>query len=311
MRSNNRNEAITHLAMPERRIPVLIDSSPERADGFVPSISWSNKPVTPVRCLDVSFVDGMGNPGKRKEIEKEHGAVSAAEWNRLRELLDLKDRLDAGDWSPVITGLNEARAAMNPVAALMDRWSPEGWHIEEADSDAGKLTFRSASNGGRVEFDIKIFPLSNQPSSRKPPSPQLKSDSSQRQPNLSKARLTFEFAGKRESAVFALAEAFTSGLSKTKFVVWWHVAARKFVPGLYCPDIVTALYALAMWSSGTAGGWAICQNPKCGKDYPRSRAKQRYCSHKCQVAAAMRRMRDKQKQKSKAKSKAPRRAGRK
>jgi hypothetical protein len=82
-------------------------------------------------------------------------------------------------------------------------------------------------------------------------------------------------------------------MSKARFVVWWSDAGKKLVPGLYCPDIVTALYALAMWSSGTAGGWAICQ--KCGNDYPRSRAKQRYCSHKCQVAAAMQRFRDKAK----------------
>jgi len=58
---------------------------------------------------------------------------------------------------------------------------------------------------------------------------------------------------------------------------------------------MTALYALAMWSSGTAGGWAICQNPRCKKDYPRRRVKQCYCSHKCQVAAAMQRMRNKAK----------------
>jgi hypothetical protein len=101
-----------------------------------------------------------------------------------------------------------------------------------------------------------------------------------------------EISAEVKTAVLALSGAFTEGLSKTRFVVWWSDIGKKFVPGLYCPDIVTALYALAMWSSGTAGGWAICQ--KCGKDYPRSRAKQRYCSHKCQVAAAMRRMRDKE-----------------
>ena len=76
-------------------------------------------------------------------------------------------------------------------------------------------------------------------------------------------------------------------------MVWWSDAGKKLVPGLYCPDIVTALYALAMWSKGTAGGWAICQ--KCGEDFPRSRAKQLYCSHRCQVAAAMKRMRSNRK----------------
>ena len=87
MGSNNNHEAITHLAMPVRQIPVLIDSSPEKAEGFVPSIIWSDKPVTSVRRLLPSFVEGLESPRKRKEIEKEHGVIDSVEWNRLRELL--------------------------------------------------------------------------------------------------------------------------------------------------------------------------------------------------------------------------------
>lgn len=44
--------------------------------------------------------------GARKVIltgEEEHGTISATEWNRLRELLSLIDRVNAGDWSPVTT----------------------------------------------------------------------------------------------------------------------------------------------------------------------------------------------------------------
>jgi hypothetical protein len=101
-------------------------------------------------------------------------------------------------------------------------------------------------------------------------------------------------SGEWKTVAFALSEAFTKGLSKTRFVVWWHKAAERFVPGLFCPDIVTALYALALWSTGTAGGWAICQ--KCRKDFARKRAKQLYCSPQCQTAAGMSRMRQKRRQ---------------
>ncbi len=111
-----------------------------------------------------------------------------------------------------------------------------------------------------------------------------------------------KISGVTKTAPFALSESFTAGLSKTRFVVWWSEVGKKLVPGLYCPDIVTALYALAMWSSGTAGGWAICQ--RCNKDYPRSRAKQLYCSHRCQVAQAMKRYRIKHGQQARSKSKA-------
>jgi len=43
VRRNNNNEAITNLAMPERRIPVLIDSSHQRADGFMPSMAFAER----------------------------------------------------------------------------------------------------------------------------------------------------------------------------------------------------------------------------------------------------------------------------
>lgn len=83
------------------------------------------------------------------------------------------------------------------------------------------------------------------------------------------------------------------GLLRTRFVVWWHKASRRFVPGLYCPDIVTALYALAIWSTGTAGGWAIC--PKCQRDFVRKHPNQIYCKPPCQASAGMMRLRRKRK----------------
>jgi len=39
-------------------------------------------------------------------------------------------------------------------------------------------------------------------------------------------------SGKVKTAALALSEAFTAGLSKTRFVVWWSDVAMKFVPGL-------------------------------------------------------------------------------
>jgi|GEM_PF-3364847 hypothetical protein len=312
MKSHNHNDAITHLAMPERQIPVLIDSAPEKAEGFVPSVVWSEKPVTSVRRLLPSFVEGLESPRKRKEIEKEHGAIDPAEWGRLREMLALKDRLNAGDWSPVIA-LNAD--ALAPLPALLDRLSPGGWFRED-EPGTGIIKLRSASGDVQGSLAIEIGKI-KRIELGKPPSAAPVAGTSVRKTALSahlglergrkNVARNLEFNGKIgvevRTAAFALSKAFTVGLSRTRFVVWWHDATKRFVPGLYCPDIVTALYALAMWSSGTAGGWAICQ--RCKKDYPRSRAKQRYCSHKCQVAAAMQRLRDKRKLKAESKPKVP------
>lgn len=306
MRRNNANETITHLAMPERQIPVLIDAAPPNAEGYVSSGAWGEKPATSVRRLLPSFVDDLRSPRSRGEIEKEHGSVSVAEWNGLREMMALIDRLNAGDWSPVI--YTNAAEKLKPLAALLDTRS-KGWLLVERGPD--KIVFKSAAEDGQSfkmvfgEPTVKNLVSGQQvsPTTLRSKSPESRDSSS---PDWSST-----VNGTYKTAVFALSEAFTAGLSKTRFVVWWSEVAKKLVPGLYCPDIVTALYALAMWSSGTAGGWAICQ--RCNRDYPRSRAKQLYCSHKCQVAAAMKRYRKNRKAaaklKSKAKAKSKKRTG--
>lgn len=289
MRSNNRNETITNLAMPERQIPVLIDATPEKAEGYVPSSGWSEKPQTTVRRLLPSFIEGLRKPGKRREIEKEHGTISATEWHRLRELLTLIDRVNAGDWSPIIT--SDVEDVLDEVLTPILQLSSGGWFVDADEQKKGRLILRAASgNGDSLEIDFGL-------GKRFVGGPRVQNAASRvkqvTNADSSYTELQTTITAHFETAAFALSEAFTAGLSRTRFVVWWSDVGKKLVPGLYCPDIVTALYALAMWSSGTTGGWAICQ--RCKKDYPRSRAKQRYCSHKCQVAAAMQRLRERAK----------------
>jgi len=295
MRTHNHNGPITHLAMPERRIPVLIDCGSKEAEGFVPSIIWSDKPMTSVRRLLPSLVEGLSNRCKQVELEKEYGAIDKAECDRIRDMLALKDRLNAGDWSPVLTPkLDEA---LNPLAATLDRVSPGGWFMEEDGSE--NWTFRSVSGDVRASISFNIAfetPWTTATLTEKSGSKTAARIDPGSLPTGNISEWSASVSGAIKSATFAFSEAFTAGLSKTRFVVWWHNAARKFVPGLYCPDFVTALYALAMWSTGTAGGWAVCQ--KCHSDFARKRAKQLYCSPQCQAAAGMSRLRRKRKQAS-------------
>jgi len=299
MKSNNNNEAITHLAMPERQIPVLIDSTPKKSEGFMPAIAGSDKSVTRVRRLSPSFVQGLASSQRRREIEKEHGTISATEWNRLRELLSLRDRLNAGERSPVIT--SNAKEALEYLPAQLDRLSPRGWF--KGKDESGKLTLKSASGDrpGSISLEIEFGKPTFTSLVERPPGRKAIPHVN---PVLERHGRTVKWSATINAVCktvpFALSETFTEGLSKTRFVVWWSEVGKKLVPGLYCPDIVTALYALAMWSSGTAGGWAICQ--KCNKDYPRRRAKQLYCSHKCQVAAGMQRYRKNLEKAAKSKS---------
>ena len=241
MKSNNNNEVITHLAMPERQIPVLIDSDRSKAEGFVPSSLWSNASLTGVmRLQPKAVIDALKNPEQRQRFQREHGTV----WNELLDLLALLERMNAGDYSPII------KTSESDVA-------------ERIEGDVLHITVKSTITG--------------------------------------------------KSLAFAISEAFTKGLSKVRFVVWWSVIAHKFIPGLYCRDTMTAIYASVLSAMGTPGGVGVCQ--KCKTPFIRSRSKQLYCSHKCQVAAGMRRYRKNLERAAKSKSrtttKSKKRAGRK
>jgi hypothetical protein len=86
-----------------------------------------------------------------------------------------------------------------------------------------------------------------------------------------------------------LTRAFTDGLERSRFVVWWAEPEQKFAPGIYCDDLVTALFALVLSRIGQPGGLGVCRH--CVQPFFRSRSKQRYCTYRCQTAAGMRRYR--------------------
>jgi hypothetical protein len=250
-------------------------------------------------------VKDLESPRRRKEIEKEHGAIGAGEWNRLRELLAFIDRLNAGDWSPIVT-TNVEEGSYDNLAQAIQALNPGGWLVDENESDAKILAYKSASGDGK-RLKIKIGELSEfslipvedtQPSSEPVVRPKAVS-----RHKVGGADSGITVSAEVTTAAFALAEAFTAGLSKTRFVVWWTDVGRKLVPGLYCSDILTALYASVLSTVGTPGGLAVCQ--RCGEHFIRSRAKQLYCNHKCQVAAAMKRHRGNLKRKAESASKAP------
>jgi hypothetical protein len=299
MRNNNNNKTITHLSMPERQIPVLIDAGSGPTEGFMPSILQTDEHLTRVRRVLPSFVHGLRSLQRRKEIEKEYGVIDSPEWDRLCELLALIDRMNHGDWSPTITP--NMKEALRPIATLLDRLSPDGWFRDQAELGSQILSFRGASDDSRLTIDIGE-PSITYPVGTPPHKSMLPAQSLIKQDGAAKWKIGVSVVG--QTAAHALSLAFTEGLRKTRFVIWWADLPKKLVPGLYCPDIVTALYASVLSTLGTPGGVGVCQRSECGAVFPRTRAKQRFCSHKCQVAAAMRRHRINLKHKADPESKA-------
>jgi predicted RNA-binding Zn ribbon-like protein len=96
MRSHNHNEAITHLAMPERAIPVLLKCEATKRDGFTAlhdvsptSVSVCRIPKTALR----SFLD----PQERKLFETKYGTVPERERDWVLYVLGLADALARRD----------------------------------------------------------------------------------------------------------------------------------------------------------------------------------------------------------------------
>jgi hypothetical protein len=96
--------------------------------------------------------------------------------------------------------------------------------------------------------------------------------------------------GIRQEPFRVLLEMLNAHLKQAHPVIWWSSARNKASLGLYCSDGVTALFALALARMGLPGGLGVCQ--RCGNPFLRSRRTQHYCSHRCQLAASMRRFRE-------------------
>jgi hypothetical protein len=97
-------------------------------------------------------------------------------------------------------------------------------------------------------------------------------------------------------------------LDRVRLVIWERKDGT-LAPGLFCPDVRSAFWILALWSAvGMKAGPRLC--PKCGRLFGQTRPDQEYCSLKCREAHRVQRWREQQKTrkstgKTKSRKKAP------
>lgn len=101
MRRVNSNEAITSMAMPEGRIPVIIPSSRRKQDGQVSFLPHKVRRV-PAIALKL-FLDAKG----RARFEKEYGMVSRADRVNLLFMLGMANAIANNSWKSVIKVIAE------------------------------------------------------------------------------------------------------------------------------------------------------------------------------------------------------------
>lgn len=70
-----------------------------------------------------------------------------------------------------------------------------------------------------------------------------------------------------------------SKVSQRVRLVLWYTPQRQLLPGLYCPDALSALYALAVTRIATGHSFGACL--ACGKPLIRWRTTKKTCSNKC------------------------------
>lgn len=92
----NNNEAITHLAMPERTIPVLLVCDKSKRDGFAALSDLSPESVSVWRISEAALRSFV-NPRDRKLFENKYGPVPERERQQLLYLLNLAEALSRHD----------------------------------------------------------------------------------------------------------------------------------------------------------------------------------------------------------------------
>lgn len=83
---------------------------------------------------------------------------------------------------------------------------------------------------------------------------------------------------------FELVRLLARGLKDVQLVLWWKEQGKDLValPGLRCPDALSALYTLALIRIAGGKGVGACLN--CGGAIVQSRGlRRRYCSNKCKM----------------------------
>jgi hypothetical protein len=94
MRHTNDNEALTHLGMPERTIPVLIPCERGARDGFTALGEPSN---TSVRRVGRKVLQEFLDETRRASVERKYGAVPRRDRERILYLLGLADAISRRD----------------------------------------------------------------------------------------------------------------------------------------------------------------------------------------------------------------------
>lgn len=96
-----------------------------------------------------------------------------------------------------------------------------------------------------------------------------------------------------------IASEITERLEKAQFVVWWRAETRQFAPGLYCPDLPTALAALLVSRIISPLNWATCARQGCDIQFIRIRRGQKFHDPRCGNAQRQIRARERERERRK------------
>lgn len=242
---------------------VLIEAKGSKRDGTTYFPYELGKQRMPVEVVDRRWRNQHWN-----EIKRIIGRVENA---RLKSLLHLKEAVDGKSSDPK-TEAGAVIAASEPFQKLMD----------EVATEYAEGGFQSASPGARIVAWKHAIP------EYAPPTGPADKTIVWKDKHPVEQASDFILSLKREPRALAAAE-LSLGLSRAKPCVWLDKKEQRQF-GLFCPDLLSAIYANAVL------GFGIAACLRCGQVFERDRADRQFCSPRCQntylTAKRRRRKRD-------------------
>lgn len=277
-RIHNHNESITQASLAGAFVPAVIPCSPKKCDGrtLLPvaqevwdktggDIPFQDVRVIPKTCLAM-FID----PKQRAHFQREYGPVGEGERKRLLYLIALAQAVREHKGAP-----EQAAAAFDKAIRKLLGITPE------MAARYDELWGGPDENSNWLTTPAKSTPAMTDEEGEKGYALEEQRDFWREHEQI--------FLLSAKFPALELMKMLNHEIRSARLVMWWSIRDKKIMPGVYCRDLATALFALALVYSDKPTGLAACL--RCGTMFSKHKGGHNYCSHSCQTAAAQMRYR--------------------
>lgn len=229
-------------------LPILVRCKAIDRDGH---IVLKGRRSVPVSVVPLKELESLWNPDQRKKFESSYGHIpQLAEarlltLNRLLQAIRTRDPGNLGHLSTYAKLAGAEERTTDVIRCARDLGVSEDWcrrMAEETEKRTGYPPFGPLGPATEQYYESRVWERLCRPL-----------------PELSRK--------------------LNRRLQSVRLVIWWVMQSQIPAPGLFCPDIETALFALTFSRIASPQGWSVCL--RCSASFMRTRRDQKYCSLRC------------------------------